>query len=35
MAAQKRAINATRKYFATTQACQTAFAGWRGDPARE
>ena len=33
MAAQKRAINATRKYFATTQDyAKTAFAGWRGDP---
>lgn len=32
MAAQKRAINATRKYFATTQRyADTAFAGWRGD----
>ena len=33
MAAQKRAINATQKYFATTQGyARTAFAGWRGDP---
>lgn len=33
MAAQKRAINATRKYFAITQRyAQTAFAGWRRDP---
>jgi acetone carboxylase gamma subunit len=34
MIAQKRAINATREYFATTQRyATTAFAGWRGDPA--
>lgn len=33
MAAQKRAINAARTYFTTTQAyAKTAFAGWRGNP---
>ena len=33
MLAQKRAIEAARKYFATTQRyAETAFAGWRGDP---